>query len=190
MMLHPKYLSILIFLALTSFTSTFCQTTKTTVKSETKSDEYRKSRKVFWDNPPDSAGFVNDYENLFTDHEEAILDSLIKNFEKTTTVQIVVITFDTTLTSSDSLDALTLRLGNHWGVGQKNKNNGVVIGISRGYRKMRIQNGYGMEKILSDAETKIIIDTVFIPHFRNGEYYEGTSNGLKILMATLVEKLN
>ena len=190
MMMHPKYFSILILLVLTTFTSTFCQTTTTAVKVETKSEEHRKSRKVFWDNPPDSAGLVNDYENLYTDIEEAILDSLITNFEKTTTVQIVVITFDTTLISSDSLDALTLRLGNHWGVGQKNKNNGVVIGISRGYRKMRIQNGYGIEKILSDAETKIIIETVFIPHFRNGEYYEGTSNGLKILMATLIEKLN
>lgn len=177
-------------LVLTAFTGASCQTTETVVKAETKSEELAKYRKAFWDNPPEPAGFINDYENLYTDREEIILDSLIKDFEKRTTIQIAVITLDTTLTSSDSLDALTLRLARHWGVGQKDKNNGVVIGISRGYRKMRIQNGYGIEKILSDAETKGIVDTAFIPHFRNGEYYEGTSKGLKTLMATLVEKSN
>jgi uncharacterized protein len=69
----------------------------------------------------------------------------------------------------------------------KRKNNGIVIGISRGYRKMRIQNGKGIESVLTDEETKKIIDTSFIPHFREGKYYEGTINGLKNLMETLIK---
>jgi uncharacterized protein len=187
-MTHPNLLSIFTLLFLTAITNASGQSTSNVQKTENKSEELAKFRKVFWDTPPKPVGFINDYENLFSDKEEVVLDSLIKNFEKRTTIQIAVITFDTTLTSSDSLDALTLRLANLWGVGQKDKNNGVVIGISKGYRKIRIQNGYGIEKILTDADTKVIMDTAFIPHFRKANYFKGTLNGLKALMATLVEK--
>jgi len=61
----------------------------------------------------------------------------------------------------------------------------VTIGICRGYRKMRIQNGDGIEKILTDRETKEIIDTAFIPSFKDGKYFEGTLIGVKTLIATL-----
>lgn len=145
-------------------------------------------RKTFWENLPKPNGYVNDFENLFTNIEETTLDSLVGDFEKRTTVQMAVVTIDTIMTSADSLDALTLRIGNVWGVGQKDKNNGVVIGICRGYRKMRIQNGYGIEKILSDNETKQIVDTAFIPSFREGKYFKGTFNGLKTLMQRLEGK--
>ena len=184
----PKYCSILTLLFLTAFKSASCQTTHDIPKPENKLGQLSEFRKAFWDDPPKAAGFINDYENLFTDDEEKILDSLIKDFEKRTTIQIAVITFDTTLTTSDSLDALTLRLGNIWGVGQKEKNNGVVIGISRGYRQMRIQNGYGIEKLITDADTKVIVDTGFIPDFRDGNYFKGTFTGLTVLMASLLEK--
>ena len=187
-MTHTKYLSILILLALIAFKNESCQTTKNTDSLQTKSEELAKYRRIFWDNLPEPGGFINDYENLYTDREEATLDSLIKDFEKKTTIQIAVVTIDTILTSSDSLDALTLRLARHWRVGLKGKNNGVLIGISRAYRKMRIQNGYGIEKILTDAETKQIIDTVFIPSFRDAKYIEGTLNGLVELMNVLGQR--
>lgn len=187
-MTHPKFLSILILLVLTSSVSASCQITKTITKPDTKSEDLAKYRKVFWDNLPEADGFVNDYENLFTDREEIILDSLIKIFEKRSTIQIAVVTIDTILTSSDRIDALTLRLARHWGVGQKYKNNGVLIAISRGYRKMRIQNGYGIEKVLTDKETKQIIDKVFIPKFRDANYFEGTFNGLLELMNILEQR--
>jgi len=54
-----------------------------------------------------------------------------------------------------------------------------------GYHKMTIRNGYGIEKILSDSETKEIIDNAFIPSFRKDEYYQGTLNGLNKLMDIL-----
>lgn len=184
----PKYFTILTLLCLTALTSALCQTTQSIPKPENKSEQLSKFRKRFWDTPPKPASFINDYENLFTDDEEKSLDSLIKDFEKRTTIQIAVITFDTTLTTSDSLDALTLRLGNLWGVGQKDKNNGIVIGISKGYRKMRIQNGYGIEKVITDAETKVIVDTAFLPYFKEANYFKGTFNGLTVLMARLLEK--
>jgi uncharacterized membrane protein YgcG len=70
-------------------------------------------------------------------------------------------------------------------VGQKQKNNGVTIGLSKGYRFMRIENGYGIQNILTDNETKKIIDSAFIPYFKKGEYFEGIVNGLEAIMKKL-----
>lgn len=143
---------------------------------------------IFRDSIPRPTGYVNDYEQIFTYAEEQRLDSLISDFEKRTTIQIAVVTLDITMTTRDSLDALTLKIAKAWGVGQKGKDNGVVIGISRGLRQMRIQNAYGIEKILSDEETKVIIDTAFIPSYREAKYFEGTFAGLKALMKVLGER--
>lgn len=142
----------------------------------------------FEDSLPKQLGYINDFEYLFTKNEKQILDSLLQSFENRTSIQIAVITIDTTTTTADSLDIFTLKIGNSWKVGQKDKNNGVVVGISRAYRKMRIQNGYGIEKILTEAETKQIIDTAFIPSFRNSDYFQGTLTGLIALMKVLEER--
>ena len=189
-MIMRLIINCLVFLlvCILPFSNGICQPGISPAKDKN-AEKLKLSRKYFWDNPPKPSGFVNDYDNIYSDSEEIILDSLIADFEKRTTIQIAVAAFDTLMTSSDSLDALTLRLGNVWGVGQKDKNNGIIIGICIAYRKMRIQNGYGIEKILTDAETKEIIDKAFLPGFRNNAYYEGTFNGLTLLMSTLEKKL-
>ena len=133
-------------------------------------------------NIPKPVGRVNDFEKIYTRKEIKILDSLISGFEKKTTIQIAVITIDTSMIDEKNMDDWTLEVMNTWGVGQKDKNNGILIGISKGYRHMRIQNGYGIEKILTDNETKKIIDKEFIPFFKKAKYFEGTLTGLKALM--------
>lgn len=145
-------------------------------------------RHYFGDSLPKSAGYVNDFENIYSAGEEKVLDSLIKNFESRTTIQMVIVTIDTAMIARDSFDAFSLRLANVWGVGQKGKNNGVTIVISKGFRRMRIQNGFGIEKFLTDGETKLIIDTEFIPAFRQAKYFEGTFNGLLALMNVLGQR--
>ena len=183
-----KYLNILTFLVLTITSTASCQNNRNNETENSTAQNLRSFRQIFWDSIPQPVGYINDYEDLFSDVEEKSLDCLIEDFEKRTTIQITVVTIDTTMTTPDSLDALTLRIANAWGVGQKEKNNGVVIGISKGYRKMRIQNGYGIEKMLTDAETKKIIDTAFIPYYREAEYFKGTFKGLQALMATLKKR--
>lgn len=182
-----KYLSILTFSILTVTATASCQVKKDKDRNAT-IDKAQTFRQLLWDSLPKPIGYVNDYENIYSDREEEVLDSLIKAFENKTTIQIANITIDTSMTTKDSLDALTLHFGNTWGVGQEGENNGVTIGISRGYRRMRIQNGYGIEKNLTDEETKQIIDTAFIPSFRDAKYFEGTFNGLVELMNILGQR--
>jgi uncharacterized protein len=137
------------------------------------------------DSLPRAVGLVNDFENILSSKQEKYLDSMIKAYEKKTTVQIAVITIDTSMISRDKFESYVYRIANAWGVGRKEKNNGVTIGLSKGYRFMRIENGYGIQNILTDNETKKIIDSAFIPYFKKGQYFEGIVNGLEAIMKKL-----
>lgn len=140
---------------------------------------------LFRDSFPQPTGYVNDYENIFSATEENVLDSLIGYIEKSDSLQIAVISFDTSMVEKDSLDDLTLRIANEWGVGHKNKNNGITIGICIGHRRIRIQNGFGIEPILTNDETKKIIDTVFIPAFADRQFFKGTFDGINALVVQI-----
>ena len=151
------------------------------------SNSTTKQKRIFIDSFPQPKAYISDYENIYTPEQETVLDTLIAGFEKSNGIQIAIITFDTSMIAKDSLDAVTLRIANEWGVGQKYGNNGLTIGISIGYRKIRIQNGLGIEKILSNNETQEIIDNKFLPNFSNGQFYRGTLQGLQALMTKLIE---
>ena len=165
MLLH-KQIKALLFLALLITSGASCQNTKK-------------------DSVPKPVGFVNDFEDIFSTSQEEFLDSMIGAYREKTTIQIALITVDTLMISREGFDNYILKIANTWGVGQKEKNNGITIGISRGYRAIRIQNGYGIEKVLSDSQTKAIIDTAFIPSFKKEQYFKGTVNGLKAIMNKL-----
>jgi len=110
------------------------------------------------------------------------LDSLVTSFEKETSIEIAIVTLDSNYTSRKDFDNYTLKLPRYWEVGKSRKNNGVLIGLSKSIRYMRIQNGFGIEEVLSDAETKSIIDSSFIPEFKKGKYFKGTFEGVLDLM--------
>ena len=184
MKFHIRITLVVIIVVASTFNS-FCQQQKAVVSADSIPEKLQAYRQAFLENLPQPTGYVNDYENLYTDSEEHVLTGLINDFEKKTSVQIAVVSFDTSMTTSDSLEALTLRFARLWGVGQKNKDNGVVIGICRGYRKMRIETGTGMVNILTSREAKAIIDNSFIPDFKNGNYFAGTLAGIKALMMAI-----
>jgi len=182
-------LFLLFFLCLAN---TNCQTAPANKQAQSDTSHARQLqeyRQHFRDSPPKATGWTTDMERLFTDAQKLHLDSLIRDYEKKTTVEIAIVTLDTNATSTDKFDDLALHISNTWGVGKKDKNNGVTICISKGYRRMRICNGYGIEKILSDDETKDIVDNDFIPSFKAGDYYKGTLLGLAAIMAKLDAKM-
>lgn len=69
------------------------------------------------------------------------------------------------------------------------KNKRFLIAISKGYRRIRIENGNGTEKIITDKDTSEIIENYLIPEFRKGNYYDGTLKGLNQLILLLKSKL-
>jgi uncharacterized protein len=122
--------------------------------------------------------FIHDYEKIFSVAEEASLDSIVTNFEKQTSIEIAIITIDTILVAEMDFDSLTLLIAKKWGIGKGGKDNGVLIGISTAYRRIRIQNGFGIEKVITNDQTKEIIDNVIVPYYKKDEYFNGTKAGL------------
>lgn len=144
---------------------------------------------VLRDSVPHITNWTIDYGELFTIVQRKILDSIVSKFERASTIEICIFTLDSTMATKEGFDDFVLHIHNTLGVGKKMKNNGIVIGISQSLKKIRISNGYGIEKMLGDSETKHIIDTEFIPFFKQSDYYGGTLNGLKYLITKLEEKM-
>jgi len=146
-------------------------------------------RELFLKILPKPLNWTNDYENLFSDDEEAKLNQIIADYEKETTVEIAIVTIDTFKVSKEKFEDLTLHIARTWGVGKKEKSNGILIAISKGYRQIRIQNGDGIALVLSDEETAEILQNQFFPYFKKEEYFEGTQAGLLKIMELLKTRL-
>lgn len=138
---------------------------------------------------PKASGYVNDFYHLFTEAERFQLDSIIVQYEKETTNQIAILTIDSAMLGKCDIDEYTLGIANKWGVGAKEKNNGIVIGIAPGLKKIRILNSDGIRNLLTDAETKNILDSVMIPYFKKAEYFEGARNGLHAIFEELNDSI-
>lgn len=134
---------------------------------------------------PTQQGLVNDFSNLFTPDQIETLQRIVYDYEQQTTIEIAIVTLTPTHANHQNFERYTLQMARKWGVGKKEKNNGVLVAIAPELRRIRIQNGYGIEKIMSNEETKTIIDSFFIPEFKEGEYFRGTVQGVTVLMERL-----
>jgi uncharacterized protein len=128
---------------------------------------------------------VNDFANLLSDNEKAVLEDSLVQFARATSTQIVVVTIPD-LEGYDPGD-YAFRLGEKWGVGQKDKDNGIVIlvkpkqGNSKG--QVFIATGYGLEGILPDAVVNsTVVDYEMIPQFKENNYYQGIASGVQVIM--------
>ena len=134
---------------------------------------------------PEPPRLVNDFAGVLADNEVKSLESELVQFARQTSTQIVVVTVKD-LDGYDPSD-FAFRLGEDWGVGQKGKDNGIVVLLKpkTGNRQGRIfiATGYGLEGILPDAIVNgDIIDTEMIPYFKEKNYYMGLKGGLEVIM--------
>ena len=140
-----------------------------------------------WKSPPKATSWVNDFEDIYSDAEERKLEKQILAFKAKTGMEIAIVTIDKRSMTADEFDVFTLEIARNWAVGSKEKNDGMLIAISKGLRKIYIRNGTGIAAILSDDSTKKIIEENIIPAFKKGEYYQGTKDGLNSIIKNLKE---
>ncbi|MFC6999044.1 TPM domain-containing protein [Rufibacter roseus] len=130
---------------------------------------------------PKPIGYVNDFENILSKEQIKELTEIITSFERKTTNQIAVVTISSVEPYSD-FDQYALDLSKEWGVGRKEKNNGLTIVFSKSLSKIRISTGLGTEKVLTDEICQSIIDQFMVPKFKEGQFYDGISSGLTELI--------
>ena len=124
---------------------------------------------------PDPPQLVNDFADALSSSEEERLESKLVAYSDTTSTEIAVILVRTINDEDPNLYAA--ELGETWGVGRKGKDNGLVFLVAVDDRQMAIQNGYGLEAVLTDYDTKMIIENYIIPEFKQGDYYGGIDSG-------------
>jgi uncharacterized protein len=112
------------------------------------------------------------------------LNEKLANFERQTSDQILVYT-DQHLPTDTTIEEMGAEAIKKWGVGQKGKDNGAILFVFVGDRKMRIEVGYGLEGSLTDAKAKWITSTVIKPEFQRGDFSAGINNGIDAMLATV-----
>ncbi len=134
---------------------------------------------------PQLTGRVVDQAGLLDAGTRASLTDKLEALEKQTTDQLVVVTLKSL--KGETIETYGYQLGRHWGIGQKEKNNGALLIVAVEERKVRIEVGYGLEGVLTDALTKLIIDSAIVPRFRAGDFPGGITAGTTDLITALTD---
>ncbi|MET0364680.1 MAG: TPM domain-containing protein [Sphingobium sp.] len=132
---------------------------------------------------PKLTGRVVDAANLFDPAQEQALDARLAALEKDSGRQVVVATLPD-LQGRDIAD-YGYRLGRAWGIGEKGKNNGALLIVAPNERRVRIEVGYGLEGVLTDAMSALIINNAITPRFKAGDYPGGINAGVEEIGALL-----
>lgn len=125
---------------------------------------------------PPLNGRVIDRGDLISDAKEQALADKLAALERDTTDQVVVVTVPDL--QGQEIEDYGYQLGRAWGIGQASKSNGVLLIIAPKERKVRIEVGYGLEGVLTDALSALIIQNEILPSFREGFYERGVEQGV------------
>ena len=132
---------------------------------------------------PTLSGRVVDEAALMSRKQAHQLTQQLAAFEKRSGIQLVVVSIDNL--DGETIEEYGYQLGRHWGIGQKGKNNGVLLLIAQDERKVRIEVGYGLEGALPDAIAANIIQTRILPAFKRGDMVAGVVAGSQGIMQAL-----
>lgn len=126
---------------------------------------------------------VNDYAGILSSQTVAELERQLRDHEMKTSNQVAVLTMSSL--EGTSIEEFSLKVAESWKLGQKEKDNGVLLLIARDDRKLRIEVGEGLEGFLTDARSSQIIRHEIVPHFKKGDYDSGVRAGVAAILGTI-----
>ncbi len=132
-------------------------------------------------NPP---RLVNDLAGVLSAQEREELEQVLLAYNDSTSSQIAIVTLKS-VGQYDIAD-YAFKLGDRWGIGRKDRNNGVLILVAASDRKIWIATGYGLEGALPDGLIGRIIRNDITPFFKSGNYYQGLLNGVQSIVKAAV----
>ena len=135
-------------------------------------------------NYPELTGQIVDNANLLKPEDRAAIEADLKSLEATSTDQIAVVTVP-------SLDGYTIEdygigLARKWAIGQKGKDNGIVLIVAPTERKVRIEVGRRLEPMMTDTMSKLIVENAILSKFRRGDFSGGIRDGVRDIKAVLL----
>ena len=132
---------------------------------------------------PRLTGRVVDDARLLTPEQEQALTGKLARLEQQTGDQLVVVTLPSL--QDQEIEDFGYQLGRAWGIGQKENDGGALLIVAPNERKVRIEVGYGLEGVLTDAYSSMIIRNDILPAFRSGDYAAGIIAGTDAVIAQL-----
>lgn len=134
-----------------------------------------------YQNPGSPEGFVNDYASLLSSQEEQLLENTLIQFESESTNEISIVALPSL--EGDTIENFSVQLFEDWAIGKKTQDNGVLILVSLEEKAMRIEVGYGLEGVITDAQAGRVVNTIIKPAFKEGSYYSGLAQAVNALIA-------
>ena len=132
---------------------------------------------------PYLSGRVNDQAGLLRAETHARITQQLAEHERATSDQVAVLTLESL--EGENLEDFANRVFRDWGLGQRGRDNGVLLLVAPAERKLRIEVGYGLEGTLTDLVASRIIQRVIVPRFRAGDLDGGIERGVDAIVATL-----
>ena len=117
--------------------------------------------------PGVSSGYVNDFANVLTEEQESVLREKIRAHAAVTTNEIAIVTIATT--GDESIETYAVKLFEEWGIGKKEKDNGILFLTAIQDRKLRIEVGYGLESVVTDTKSAQMIAQA-VPLLKAADY--------------------
>lgn len=130
--------------------------------------------------PSKQTSYYDFNTNVLSESEQNHITQKLLNYADSTSTQIVVVTIKST--EGEYINRYATDLAHKWGIGQENKDNGILLLIAVDDRKVNIATGYGTEHLLTDALSRRIIETQITPEFRNSNYFAGIDKATTSIM--------
>lgn len=130
---------------------------------------------------PKPSGYVNDFAKLYSPAFVNDLEQDLSEFEASTSAEISVVTVENL--QDTTIDEYSVKLFEEWKIGKEKSDNGVLLVIARDEREVRIEVGYGLEGVITDARAGRIIRDEIVPEFKKEDFEAGTSQAVSTLMS-------
>ena len=130
---------------------------------------------------PARGGHVVDVSGVLAPEQRTVLEQRLNAFEQQHGSQLAVLLVPTT--QPEQIEQFALRVAEQWKLGRSKVDDGAVVVVATGDQAARIEVGYGLEGVLTDAASKRIIDELMLPHFRRGDYFAGIDAGVLQMQA-------
>ncbi|KDB09652.1 protein of unknown function DUF477 [Burkholderia sp. lig30] len=126
---------------------------------------------------------VTDATGTLSDEQRSTLEQALKDYEARKGSQIAVLIVPTT--QPETIEQYSIRVVEQWKLGRTRVDDGVLLIVAKNDRTLRIEVGYGLEGVLTDATSNRIIEDIIVPRFRRGDFYGGVSAGVDSIMRVI-----
>ena len=136
-----------------------------------------------YQSPGKPSGFVNDFANVFSIDQKTSLEAKFSSLEKETSIEVSVVTIP--LLGDETIETYSGKLFEEWSIGKANQDNGLLILVSPSDRQVRIEVGYGLEPVITDAVSSAIMRNVMIPAFKSNDYFRGINSATDLIIGLI-----